>query len=170
MYNFLSKNGQLVAFGLGVLLVIIFLAIAVPGASGVNFKDMSDAEVYNTSMFDFGIGIARILTIICAVAMVGFGLYQVLTNIKGSLKGIIGVVAIVVLFFIFQGMSADAADHPTIAAAIEKYESSSEGRAISGDNLKFIGGSIRMGLLMAGAAFLALIVMPIISPLLNRVK
>ncbi|RMF02705.1 MAG: hypothetical protein D6772_03160 [Bacteroidetes bacterium] len=171
MYNFLNKHGQLAAFLLGVVLVIIFLAIAIPGASGVNFDQMDDAEIYTgANMFNFGITVAAALTILCAAGMLIFGLVQVISNPKGSLKGIIGVAAIVLLFFIFQGMSADTPDHPTIAKAIEKYESSSEGRQITGDNLKFIGAAIRMGVLMIGAAFLALIIMPILSPILNRVK
>ena len=170
MYNFLSKHGQTAAFLLGVLLVLIFLDIAIPGASGVNFDQMEDAEIFETSMFNFGIMVARFLTILCAAGMVIFGLLQIFSNLKGSMKGLIGVAVLVILFFIFQGMSSEVADHPTIAKAVEKYQSSSEGRTITSDNMKFIGAAIRMGVLMIGAAFLALIVMPILSPILNRVK
>lgn len=170
MYNFLSKHGQTAAFLLGVALVVIFLAIAIPGASGVNFDQMEDAEIYNTTMFNFGISMARILTILCAVGMLVFGLLQIFSNLKGSLKGLLGVAVLVILFFLFRGMASDVADHPTIASAIEKYQSSSEGRTITAENLKFIGGAVRLGLLMVGAAFLALVVMPIVGPLFNRVK
>ena len=170
MYNFLSKHGQMAAFLLGVLLVIIFLAIAIPGASGVSFDTMEDPEIFKTTMFNFGIAASIALTVICAAGLVVFGLIQVLGNLKGSLTGLIGIAVIVILFFVFQGMSSEVADHPTIANAIEKYESSSEGRVISGDNLKLIGAAIRLGVLMIGAAFLALIVMPIVGPIFNRVK
>ncbi len=169
MYNFLSKHGQTAAFLLGVLLVIIFLAIAIPGASGVEFDNMSDSEIYNTHMFDFGISIARILTILCAAGMILFGLFQIFTNLKGSIKGLIGVAVLIVLFFIFKGSAPDTVD-PTIMSAVEKYESSSEGRVITTENLQFIHAAIRLGVLMVAAAFLALIVMPIISPIINRVK
>lgn len=170
MYNFLSKNGQLVAFLLGVVLVVIFLAIAVPGAGDYYFDSMDDAEIFGVDVFNFGILAAIVLSLICAAGIVLFGLYQVASNPKGSVKGILGVLAIVALMFLFYTMAADSADHDTIKGAIEKYETSAEGRFISGGNLKWIGSAIRMGLLMAGLAFVALVVMPIISPIINRIK
>lgn len=170
MYNFLSKNGQVVAFGVGVVLVLIFLATAVPGAGDYYFDSMSDEEIYKVNAFNFGIFAAIALAVICAVGMLLFGLVQIATNLKGSIKGLVGVAVIALLMFVFYSMSQGAADHPTIEGAIEKYTTSSEGREISAGNLKWIGSAIRMGLLMAGTAFVALIVMPIISPIINRVK
>ena len=170
MYNFLSKNGQLVAFLVGVVLVVIFLAIAVPGAGDYYFDQMEDAEIFGVNIFNFGIAAAIALTVICAAGMILFGLYHVASSPKGSIKGILGVVVIAALMFLFYTMAADKADHATIQGAIENYESSSEGRMISGGNLKWISSAIRMGLLMAGLAFVALIVMPLISPIINRVK
>lgn len=170
MYNFLSKNGQLVAFLVGVVLVLIFLAMAVPSAGDYYFDTMDDSEIFGVDIFNFGILAAIALTVLCAVGMVLFGLYHVASNPKGSIKGIIGVLVIVVLIYLFYTMASAEPDHPTVAGAIEKYETSSEGRYITDGNLKWIGSAIRMGLLMAGAAFVALVVMPIISPIINRVK
>ena len=170
MYNFLSKNGQAVAFSVGVVLVLIFLATAVPGAGDYYFDNMTDEEVYKVNAFNFGIMAAIALAIICAVAMVIFGLVHIASNPKGSIKGIIGVLVIALLMFTFYKMSSGTADHATIEGAIEKYTTSSEGRDISAGNLKWIGSALQMGLLMAGIAFAALMVMPIISPIINRVK
>lgn len=170
MYNFLSKNGQAVAFSVGVVLVLIFLATAVPGAGDYYFDTMSDEEVYQVNVFNFGISIAIALAVICAAGMLFFGLYQIATNLKGSVKGIVGLVAIAALMFAFYSMAQGTADHPTIQGAIEKYTTSSEGREITAGNLKWMSSAIRMGLLMAGVAFAALFVMPIISPIINRVK
>lgn len=170
MYNFLSKNGQAVAFSVGVVLVLIFLATAVPGAGDYYFDTMSDEEIYKVNAFNFGIFIAIALAVICAAGMLLFGLFQILTNLKGSVKGIIGLVVIGILMFAFYSMSSGTADHPTIQGAIENYTTSAEGREITAGNLKWMGSAIRMGLLMSLIAFVALIVMPIISPIINRVK
>ncbi|MEZ4985551.1 MAG: hypothetical protein R2795_11025 [Saprospiraceae bacterium] len=170
MYNFLSKHGQLAAFLLGVVLVLIFLAIAVPGAGNYNFADMDDAEIFGVNVFNFGILAAGFLTIVSAAGMVLFGLFHVLSNPKASMKGIIGVAVLAVVLFLFYNMAQGTADHDSIQGAIENYQTSAEGRFISEGNLKWIGGAIRLGILMSLLAFVALIVMPIISPFINRVK
>jgi hypothetical protein len=170
MYNFLSKNGQVVAFSVGVVLVLIFLATAVPGAGDYYFDGMSDEEIYKVDAFNIGIFTAIALAVICAAGMLLFGLVQIASNLKGSIKGILGLAVIAILMFAFYSMSQGSADHPTIQGAIENYTTSSEGREITAGNLKWISSAIRMGLLMAGVAFVALFVMPIISPIINRVK
>lgn len=170
MYNFLSKNGQLVAFLLGVVMVLIFLAMAIPTAGDYFFDTMSDEELFQVDIFNFGILAAGILTAICAAGIVLFGIYHVASNPKGSFTGIAGFFVIILLMVLFYNMAAGEPDHPTVAGAIEKYETSSEGRYVTEGNLKWIGGAIRTGLLMAGLAFVALIVMPIVSPIINRVK
>ena len=48
MYKFLSKRGQLIGFGLGVLVVAIFLLTAVPNAPEVE-------KEYSTTAFDVGL-------------------------------------------------------------------------------------------------------------------
>ncbi len=158
MYNFLSKNGQVVAFGLGVLLIVVFLVMSVPSAGGYYFENMSDEDIYKVDIFNFGIAAAIVLAVLCAAAMLLFGVFQMATNPKGSMKGILGVAVLVILFVVFYSMAAGDADHPTVAQAIEKYEDSSEGRAITAGNLKFISGATATGVLMIGLAFAALVI------------
>ncbi len=170
MYNFLSKNGQLLAFLVGVVLVVIFLGIALSQAGNYDFANMKPSDRFNVNIFDFGLLAAIVLTIISAAGMLLFGLFQIVTNAKASIKGIIGVAVIVLLMVVLYNMAPGAADHPTLERAIENYQTSAEGRFISEGNMKWIGSSIRMGLLMSILAFAALLVMPIIAPILNRIK
>lgn len=158
MYNFLAKNGQVVAFGLGVVLIGIFLLMSVPQAGGYYFETMSDEEIYKVDIFNFGIRAAIALAVLCAAAMLLFGLYHIATNPKGSIKGIIGVAVLVILFFILYSSTSGEPDHPTIVGAVEKYEDSAEGRVITPGNLKFIGAATSTMLLMIGLAFAALVV------------
>ncbi len=172
MYNLLSKHGEKGAFLVGVVLVAIFIAIAFSGAGDYNFENMADSELFQVNIFNFGMIAAMALAAIAAVAMLGFGLWQVATNFKGSIAGIIGVLVILGLFFIYKGMSMGeiTEHHPSIQGAIDRYLNASEGNEMTSGQLKFIGGFIRTGLTLGAVAFASLIIMPIVAPLINRVK
>lgn len=169
MYNFLSKNGQLVAFLVGVVLVGIFLIMAVSGAGDYYFEQMEDSEIFKVTIFDFGIVAAVVLTIICAVGMLFFGVFQIVSNFRGSMTGIIGVAVIAILMIVFFNISSGDVDHPTIERSIEKIVESG-GEEPSSGVLKWIGSGLRMGILMSVLALLLMVVMPLISPIINRVK
>ena len=102
MYKFLTKNGQTLAFGLGILLTVLTLIILFSGLG--EFESLSDEQKAQTGIFNFGLQASIALVILGFIAMVGFGLYQVATNIKGSLKGIIGFVLLIVIFLVARGI------------------------------------------------------------------
>ncbi len=98
MYNFLVKNGQLVAFGVGILITVLFLGSVIGGIS--DFEMMPEEEQVNSTIFNIGLSGAMVLTVVAAIAMLVFGLIQVFTNLKGSVKGLLGAGVLLVLFFI----------------------------------------------------------------------
>ena len=152
MYNFLTKNGQTVAFLLGVALVGIFLINVTTGMA--SFEALAEDQQAETGIFNFGLSGAIVLVIVAAIAMLLFGIYQVVTNIKGSLKGIIGLVVLGAVFFIAYN-SASGEPTPFIQGAVDKFEAAGNG-IISAGNLKFIGGGIStvvILVLIAVAAF-----------------
>lgn len=151
MYKFLVKNGQTIAFLLGVVIVAIFVVSIFSGIGA--FDEYSDSK-YETGIFDFGLYGAIFLIIVTAFAMVGFGVFQILSNLKGSVKGLIGFGVLVLLYLVAYNTSNGDLNalEPSIKGAIEKFESSGNGIITSG-NLKFIGGSITtVGVLVAVAA------------------
>lgn len=115
MYKFLSKNGQLLAFGLGALLSIIFIVSWLSGNAAL--QAMPKEEQPTTGIFDAGLLGSAFLFIAAAFAALVFGVLQTATNFKGSLKGIIGVGVLVAVFLVSYatssvettGMVADAA-------------------------------------------------------------
>ncbi len=127
MYNFLSKNGQLIAFLLGLLLVVIFVISAITGMN--SYADTPTREVlYESSIFDIGLIAAHWLTILGGILMVLFIIRSVIMNPKGSLPLIIAAVAIAVIFFVFRGM-----DSGEITKSMYKYGvSAAEGGIVSG--------------------------------------
>ena len=146
MYKFLTKNGQTVAFLLGVAIVVIFLLSVIGGMS--TFDGLAKEDQYESTIFNFGLSGAIALVVIAAIAMVLFGLYQVVTNLKGSLMGIIGTAVLAGIFLVGYSMASGAVD-PFIEGAVTKFREAGNGE-ISESNLKFIGGGIStVGVLLA---------------------
>jgi len=127
MYNFLSKNGQLIAFIVGVILVIAFWVSAFAGINSFSGTP-TEEDLFGSTAFDVGLVGARILAIIAFILMLIFIVRSVIMNPKASLPLIIAALAIVVLFFIFKGMDAG-----TVTRSMEKYRvSAAEGGIVSG--------------------------------------
>ena len=162
MYTFLNKYGQALAFGLGVLITIIFLAniFSAPDSTFelLNANDKTE-ESYATDIFNFGIGISVILVGLAFVIALIFGVFSIISNPKGSVKGLIGIAILAVIVFIgYSTADGDlAAQSAEITNAIEKFETSNE-TEFTGGNLKFISGAIIAALVMIGLAILSLIV------------
>jgi hypothetical protein len=157
MYQFLTKNGQVAAFGLGVALTVIFLAIALSGAGNYNFETMSPGDKAAVTIFDFGLQASIALAVIATLAMVFFGVYQVATDLKNSMKGLLGLAAMVGIFVVTYSMASGEPDSPQIAGAMQKFAESGNG-VISPSNLKFIGGSIMTTFILLAAAVGALVI------------
>ena len=152
MYKFLSKNGQTLAFLLGVVLVGIFLASVL---SGIGDWNPNSDNKYDTNIFNFGLTAARGLIIIAAIGMIVFGLFHVLTNFKGSIKGIIGFAILLAVFFIAYNSASGEAE-PFIKGAVENFEGSQNVTMTPG-NLKFIGGGISTTIILAAVAAAAFV-------------
>jgi len=99
MYQFLTKNGTVVAFVVGVAISVIGFFMISNGLS--EFNAMPKDERATTTIFDFILKAAIGLAIVCAVIALVFGILQMFTNPKSSLKIIIGLAVIAVLFLVF---------------------------------------------------------------------
>ena len=153
MYTFLSKNGQTVGFLLGFVLVVIFLLMVISGLD--SFNGLSEEQQLATNIFNFGLYAAIGLCIVAAIAAVLFGLFHLLTDLKGSMKFLIALVGVLVVFFIGYSM-ADADMTSAIQATIEEFE-------VSEGISKFISGSLITTLLLAGIALVSFIVFEILN-------
>jgi len=143
MYNFLVRNGQLVAFLLGVVITVIFLISVFSGIG--EFNMLAEEEQLSTTIFDFGLKATIVLIVITAIAMLLFGIYHVATNFRSSLKGIIGLVVLVIVFFVtYSAASGEASG--AVAEAAEKAG------GLTAGNLKFISGAITTALILIGLA------------------
>jgi hypothetical protein len=148
MYKFLSKNGQMLAFGLGLVLTVVFFISVFGGIEEFNL--MPEETQAETSIFNIGIWAAIVLAVLCVIASIAFGLFQMITNPKGALIGIIGIagLAVVVLAFYF-GMDADGGSAGVVAAMEEN--------AITVNQSKMINAGLGTALVLGFGAIAAFV-------------
>ena len=149
MYKFLVNHGQQLAFGVGILVTILFLGVAYSGLDA--FSALPEEEQASTSIFDVGLKGALVLTVVAAAAMVLFGLWHIFGNFKNSVKGLIGVGLLVVIFIVAYATASGTPEVPAIADAANKVGGISEGQ------MKFIGGSITTAVVLTAIAALAFV-------------
>jgi len=155
MYQFLTKNGQLIAFGVGSTIVVLCYVFILTSGDYETFTQMDDQEVldperYKFGLFNFGIYAAGVLALIAVVAALGFGIYQASTNIKGSIPALIGLGILGIMFAIgyFGGTVEETG--PVHAAAQEF--------GVSDGERKLINGGIYTTLILAALAILGIVV------------
>ncbi len=154
MYNFLSKNGQVIAFSVGAALTALFLLSAFSGLETFNMQSKEDQ--WTTNIFNVGFYAAIALTAICLAAAVVFGLLQMFGNFKGALKGIIGIVALVAIFFVIYSAVDPSAAPADVRAVEEQFE-------VTAEQSKFISGSIITTIALAGLALATFLIFEVIN-------
>ncbi len=154
MYKFLTKNGQLIAFGIGVLLTVIFLGVAFAGLDEYHSLEAMD-KGHESNAFNAGINAAVALTIVCFILMVLFGVFQVVTNLKNSLKGLVGF-GVIVLIFIIGANTAGMETTGILGETIEKFGVTSTANA-------WISGGIITTAALGGIAVLAFLVSEVLN-------
>ena len=147
MYTFLTKYGQLVSLGIGVLIILAFYLTAA-GSLPEGFANMEKADQFATAGNAFNIGLsgAIALLVIAAAAWLLFSIYQVAKNPKGSMKSIIGFGALLVLFFVLYSM----ADGDVSSPLYEKF-------GITPTQSKLISAGLSTTYIALGAALLAFV-------------
>ncbi|MDH3651706.1 MAG: hypothetical protein OEQ53_18625 [Saprospiraceae bacterium] len=147
MYKVLTKHGQLIAFGTGVVVIVLFLGSVIGGLDG--FNALSKDDQVTTSIFDLGLKATIALLVICAIIALLFGLYQMVTNPKGAIKGIIGLAVLVIVFVILYSMSVPETTG-IVGQAAANFDVS-EGQS------KMISAALKSTLLLAGLAALTFV-------------
>jgi hypothetical protein len=153
MYKFLSKNGQALAFGLGLLVTAIFLLGVLPNTELIDIENPQDVNIFN-----FGITGTIILIAVAAIAMVLFGVVQVVSTFKSSWKGIMGFALLIVIFIV-----AYTTANGSLSNEILAIQDSAEAANVTDANLKFIGGSILTLLVLVIVALGTFVVFEIIN-------
>jgi hypothetical protein len=148
MYKILTKHGQLAAFGLGLLVIVIFLVSVFSGIDG--FNALSKEDQYTSTIFDIGLRLTVILLVICTVIALLFALYQTVTHPKAALKGIIALVVLVIIFVVLYSMSVAETTGP-VAESVQEF-------GLTENQSKLVSAGIKATLLLGGLAIAAFVV------------
>jgi magnesium-transporting ATPase (P-type) len=149
MYNLLTKKGQLFAFGLGLVIVLIFLGLALSGISEFNLLTEKEDQ-FQTTIFNFGLWMPMILIAICIITILFFGVMGIASDPKGSMKGLIGFVALILIFVVAYMTSSEEASG-RIAELVKRPDFSD----VTPGVLKYIGGAISTTGILALIAIVA---------------
>lgn len=149
MYKLLTQKGTMFALLLGILLIAIFFGSVISGLSSAGYttsddinsimKNNADADF---SFFNVGTYIFLGLILACTVACLLFGIAQLISSPKESIKSIITMVVLAVIFFALYTMSVHETTGTT-ASILQKFD-------VGETPSKFISGAIKgTGLLAA---------------------
>ncbi len=175
MYNLLSKYGQVIGLGIGLFFTLIFFGmIAANGSTLDEAANMSAREgiayLSETSIFNVGLYAVIILTILSALAMLVFGVMGIARDPKGSMRSLIGLGALAVIFLIAFMIAKGMGDGDGVMAAITKFNGLIEGENpsdafsfITPGKSGFIGGALITTMILGGLSFLGLVVSEVMN-------
>lgn len=165
MYKFLTKNGQPLALGLGVLVVAIFLISALTGMSGAGYDVGTDLNKLTAeqkgaiTFFNPGIFLTVAMAAIAVIlALVVFGIVDLIKFPKSAMKFGIGLIALLAVFFILYS-TADPEGTGKLGELIDRFD-------VSESVSKFISAGIST---TVGLAALAAIIM-VLAEIRNMFK
>ena len=160
MYKFLTKNGQMLAVGVSVFVIAVFMITALVGMSNAGYTSSTNLIDYKSEInfFDIGLILTIALLVIAALAWLLFSVYQLATNPKKSLKFIVGGAAIVVLFLAFY-FTTDTEPIGRLAELVSKNN-------LSDGIQMLISGGLKTALSLAGIS----VVVMLVSELMNIFK
>lgn len=138
MYKFLTKHGTAVAFGLGVVVSAIGILSILGGLEGYNM--LAEDQQGTTDIFNLAIGGGVLLVIVCFAAAILFGIYQVVTNPKGAIQSILGLVVIIGLVLIFYSTAT-----PETSGKV--YDAIQDGE-LTANTSKWISGALATTLIV----------------------
>lgn len=151
LYNFLTKRGQVISFGLGLLLVALTYILLSQEASTFESADVTQI---GWNVF-FGLVASGALIVLCAVLAILFGVVGMAMNPKGSMVAIIGIAALVIIFLIFY-FTFDPASSNAISETIEEFN-------ITEGQSRFISSSIWTTITLIGLAGLAFLLSEVVN-------
>jgi hypothetical protein len=106
MYNFLTKNGTLLAFLVGAVISILFVVLAI---SGINADDLGGTDlstlkdkIPTMNYFNFGLQATIGLILVCVLLFLLFFVVDIIKFPKAMIKSLIALAAVVVLFFVIK--------------------------------------------------------------------
>jgi len=144
LYQFLKKYGVAIGFGLGAVLVVLMYLLIFSNYPEGN-PTSKELGANHSEIFNFGIYISYFLIILATILSLVFPIGYLAMNIKESIKVLVGIAAIVVIFFIAYSIgSGEISGEIAASIAKGKVAEMTEGE------MKLAEGLMYMGYIMLG--------------------
>ena len=153
MYSFLTRNGQAVAFLVGLAIVVIMFVSIGNGLGDWSVIGEDDPARFTTTRFNFGMYAAIGLAVLAAIAGILFGIYQLVTNPKGALKALLALGVVIGVFFI---ISASADPNSAMLADLSDF-------SVNESQSKYITGGIWTAIILVSLAFVSMAISEVIN-------
>lgn len=176
MYKFLSRNGQLVTWIVGAVIVVAFFGTAfnAPDTLGPQiFKDGTTPlpaseildKLVNIHYFDVGFFATYALLGLAVAATLLLSLFNFVRNFSmDSLKNMIPVLVILVVFFIaYSTYQPEISDAYAVKKARVDFE-------VGANASQIVSGGITAALFALGAAFVSLVVLELFNFVKSFIK
>ncbi|HHH53324.1 MAG TPA: hypothetical protein ENK91_06670 [Bacteroidetes bacterium] len=158
-YNFLMKYGTLIAMGVSVIILILFFININSGMNAMGFDSNTNLIEHKDKInfFNTTLWIAIYMIFIAAIVWILFGLINLVLNPKGSLKFLISLAVVVILYFVFYSTA-------TVEQSGRLGELLSDPiYHVDANVTKHISAGLKTMLSLFGLSILALIVSEVIS-------
>jgi hypothetical protein len=162
MYKLLTDKGQLFALSLGIVAIAIAMLSIVMGIKGAGYNTSDDLNAIMKQnpdvSFDFfnpAITVVMILILVALVSWIAFSVWTLVSDPKGSIKFLIGLGGVLVLFFIMYATS-DAETTGRLGMLVQKFN-------VSEGVSKLISGGVKTAVLGIVVGFIGAAIMEIIN-------
>lgn len=151
MYKLLTQKGQLFAFLLGAISTVIVVG-SITANSNKHLLDAPDAakratEIADTGILNTGISVVTALLFIALAATIIFGLINLISDFKSSIKFIAGFAVMIILFFVLKG----SADHESVGTLVETMKEFNISEGLSKGISAAIKGTVAMTVVAVGS-------------------
>jgi len=152
LYQFLKKYGVAIGFGLGTILVALMYVLII---SNYPEGNPTSKELGNnhSDIFNFGIYISYFLIFLATAVSLIFPIGYLAMNIKESIKVLIGIAAVLVVFFIAYSIGSGE-----ISGEIVESIAKCKVLPMTEGEMKLAEGLMFMGYIMLGLTVLTALV------------
>ena len=157
LYKIMMDKGSMIAFLLGVVGVGVTIASLMSKSSVLSVGDAAkrSGEIVESGALDTAFSITALFFIICVAGIAIFSIIQLVTDLKGSLKFLVGLAVAAIIFFIAYS-TAEVETSGKIAELMTKFQ-------VTDGQSKFISAGIIMTGILTIVALASFVIFEVIN-------
>jgi len=157
LYKTLTDKGPTAAFVLGILGVAAVVGSLMSNSAALSVADAAkqSTTIAESGALDIALNVTLLFFAICVIGIVLFGIIQIISNPKQSMKGLIGFAVLAIIFFAAYSMAGED-NSASMARLMEKFQ-------VTGGQSKIISGAMVTTAILAAIAVASFVIFEIIN-------